>query len=323
MAQDLTADRQAALSAVKGFQIQPVKIEAMQAAQPSQQPKMSLANMAAAEDFSYLLPGSSEKHRRAPNWTDGEMKALLFVWEEFHHELKSSKRNAKVYEKMSQRFFQLTGEQRFKEEIKMKITNMSFQYRRLKATHADNGEVPDWPYYKTIENILNKPVENGRISNMEFNAAAMAGPSTSSPGDPLVLHTEDGIVDFLPEYTGSSDEMEIKQELESLSSDSELIQASSLQSSGKKRRTDKKQLHLKRKKVRLMQCMLQEQRRSSRALEEMCREVRRALHQQNLVQVQCLQMQERMMNLMERMIQLPSASSSSSSHTKPHDPANV
>lgn len=92
-------------------------------------PKISLANMAAEDSFSYLITGHSEKHRRAPNWTDGEMKALLYVWEEFHHELKSSKRNAKVYEKMSQRFFQLTGEQRFKEEIKMKITNMSFQYR--------------------------------------------------------------------------------------------------------------------------------------------------------------------------------------------------
>lgn len=87
--------------------------------------------MASEDSFSYLMPGHSEKHRRAPNWTDGEMKALLYVWEEHHNELKTSKRNAKVYEKMSQRFFQLTGEQRFKEEIKMKITNMSFQYRQV------------------------------------------------------------------------------------------------------------------------------------------------------------------------------------------------
>lgn len=87
--------------------------------------------MAVEDGFSYLMPGHSEKHRRAPNWTDGEMKALLYVWEEHHNELKTSKRNAKVYEKMSQRFFQLTGEQRFKEEIKMKITNMSFQYRQV------------------------------------------------------------------------------------------------------------------------------------------------------------------------------------------------
>lgn len=94
--------------------------------------------MATEDGFSYLLPGHNEKHRRAPNWTDGEMKALLYVWEEHHNELKMSKRNAKVYEKMSQRFFQLTGEQRFKEEIKMKITNMSFQYRQVHQIQMSN-----------------------------------------------------------------------------------------------------------------------------------------------------------------------------------------
>lgn len=55
-----------------------------------------------------------------------------------------------------------------------------------------------------------------------------------------------------------------------------------------------------------MQAMLQQHKRSSRAIEETCREVRRAMHQQNLLQVQCLQLQERMMNLLEKMIQLPS-----------------
>ncbi|XP_045921557.1 myb/SANT-like DNA-binding domain-containing protein 1 isoform X2 [Micropterus dolomieu] len=183
--------------------------------------------MATEDGFSYLLPGHNEKHRRAPNWTDGEMKALLYVWEEHHNELKMSKRNAKVYEKMSQRFFQLTGEQRFKEEIKMKITNMSFQYRRLKSAVSESGETPDWPYYKPIEKILSKPLENGRVNSVEFNASG-AGPSTSSQStDNLVPQSDEGMMGFLPEYTGSSDEMEIKQELESLSSDSEHTQGSS------------------------------------------------------------------------------------------------
>lgn len=206
--------------------------------------------MATDDSFSYLMPGHSEKHRRAPNWTDSEMKALLYVWEQYHNELKMSKRNAKVYEKMSQRFFHLTGEQRFKEEIKMKITNMSFQYRqvcqmltraaasnsrhfhnvclrfnrRLKSTVGKSGEVPDWPYYKAIEKILSKPLENGRVASVEFQASA-AGPSTSSQSNDTLV-TEEGAVGFLPEYTGSSDEMEIKQELDSLSSDSEHTQAS-------------------------------------------------------------------------------------------------
>ncbi|XP_070849598.1 myb/SANT-like DNA-binding domain-containing protein 1 [Chaetodon trifascialis] len=276
--------------------------------------------MAAEEGFSYLMPGHSEKHRRAPNWTDGEMKALLYVWEEHHNELKMSKRNAKVYEKMSQRFFQLTGEQRFKEEIKMKITNMSFQYRRLKSTVTESGETPDWPYYKPIEKILSKPLENGRVNSLEFQASA-AGPSTSSQStDNLVPLSEEGMMGFLPEYTGSSDEMEIKQELDSLSSDSEHTQGSSSHPTSARKRHANKHLSMKKKKLRVMQAMLQQQKRSSRAIEEMCREVRRAVHQQNLLQVQCLQLQDRMMNLMEKMIQPLSTTSASWGQSGVKDP---
>ncbi|XP_041821403.1 myb/SANT-like DNA-binding domain-containing protein 1 [Chelmon rostratus] len=276
--------------------------------------------MATEEGFSYLMSGHSEKHRRAPNWTDGEMKALLYVWEEHHNELKMSKRNAKVYEKMSQRFFQLTGEQRFKEEIKMKITNMSFQYRRLKSTVSDNGETPDWPYYKPIEKILSKPLENGRVNSLEFQAST-AGPSTSSQStDNLVPLSEEGMMGFLPEYTGSSDEMEIKQELDSLSSDSEHTQGSSSHPTSARKRQANKHLSIKKKKLRVMQAMLQQQKRSSRAIEEMCREVRRAVHQQNLLQVQCLQLQDRMMNLMEKMIQPPSTTSASWGQSGVKDP---
>ncbi|XP_070711174.1 myb/SANT-like DNA-binding domain-containing protein 1 [Pempheris klunzingeri] len=276
--------------------------------------------MATEDGFSYLIPGHSEKHRRAPNWTDGEMKALLYVWEEHHNELKMSKRNAKVYEKMSQRFFQLTGEQRFKEEIKMKITNMSFQYRRLKATVNESGETPDWPYFKPIEKILSRPLENGRVNSLEFQASA-AGPSTSSQStDNLVPLSEERMMGFLPEYTGSSDEMEIKQELDSLSSDSEHTQGSSSHPTSARKRHGNKHLSIKRKKLRVMQAMLQQQRRSSRAIEETCREVRRAVHQQNLIQVQCLQLQERMMNLLEKMIQPPPAASASWGQSGVKDP---
>lgn len=72
-----------------------------------------------------------------------------------------------------------------------------------------------------------------------------------------------------------------------------------------RRRNASKQLSMKKKKLRLMQAMLQQQKRSSRAIEETCREVHRALKQQSLLQLQCLQLQERMMNLLEKMIQLP------------------
>lgn len=59
---------------------------------------------------------------------------------------------------------------------------------------------------------------------------------------------------------------------------------------------------LQRKKLRVLEAMLDEQRKLSRAVEETCREVRRVLDQQNLLQVQSLQLQERMMSLLERLI---------------------
>ncbi|XP_077445714.1 myb/SANT-like DNA-binding domain-containing protein 1 [Stigmatopora argus] len=269
---------------------------------------------AVGDDFSYLVaPSQGEKHRRAPNWTDGEMKALLYVWEENHNELKTSKRNAKVYERMSQRFFQLTGEQRFKEEIKMKITNMSFQYRRLKSVVVESGEAPDWPYYKFIEKILAKPPEAaaagpglGPGSWAEPRPACGAGtssrPAVTEPSAP----SDEAPAGFLPEYTGSSDEMEIKQESDSGSSDSEPTPGSGCHEVPRKPKRSRRVPSSKRRKLQLMQAMLRQQKRSNRAVEDTCREVRRALHQQNLLQVQCMQMQERMMNLLGKMI-LPSS----------------
>lgn len=85
--------------------------------------------MAAAEVPGYLVSPQTEKHRRARNWTDAEMRGLMLVWEEFFEELKQTKRNAKVYEKMASKLLEMTGERRLGEEIKIKITNMTFQYR--------------------------------------------------------------------------------------------------------------------------------------------------------------------------------------------------
>lgn len=65
----------------------------------------------------------------------------------------------------------------------------------------------------------------------------------------------------------------------------------------------------RKRKLRLLEAMLEEQRRlsravedTSRAVEDTCREVRRVLDQQHLLQVQGLQLQERMMSLLEKII---------------------
>ena len=104
------------------------------------------SGMAAAEGPGYLVSPQAEKHRRARNWTDTEMRGLMLVWEEFFDELKQTKRNAKVYEKMASKLFEMTGERRLGEEIKIKITNMTFQYRWASAQcgpHQD-GRARAW-----------------------------------------------------------------------------------------------------------------------------------------------------------------------------------
>lgn len=101
--------------------------------------------MAAAEVPGYLVSPQTEKHRRARNWTDAEMRGLMLVWEEFFDELKQTKRNAKVYEKMASKLLEMTGERRLGEEIKIKITNMTFQYRWAPRAARPRAPAPRAP----------------------------------------------------------------------------------------------------------------------------------------------------------------------------------
>ncbi|XP_061109210.1 myb/SANT-like DNA-binding domain-containing protein 1 [Conger conger] len=257
--------------------------------------------MAADESFSYIVPGQSEKHRRARNWTDGEMKGLVYVWEEYVTELKKAKRNAKIYEKMAKRFFDLTGEHRHREEIKMKITNMTFQYRQMKCLSSAGAPLPEWPFFKAIDKILSKAPDPGRQLGLEL---PQSGPSTShteaSPSLPATSPTG-----LLPEYTGSSDEQERQDEAEGSETSGSLHSQESRSQPVPLKRRKVQRCGLKKKKLKIMEAMLQEQRKVSRAVEETCREVRRVMHQQNFLQVQSLQLQERMMNLLEKMISPP------------------
>ncbi|XP_068123319.1 myb/SANT-like DNA-binding domain-containing protein 1 [Hyperolius riggenbachi] len=249
--------------------------------------------MAAAEMPAYLLSSQSEKHRRARNWTDAEMRGLMLVWEEFFEELKQTKRNAKVYERMANKLFEMTGEHRHGEEIKIKITNMTFQYRKLKCLTDGESVPPDWPYFKTIDRILSKLPEptDGKLQPGPSTSQTEASQSPSAKSTPL----------YLP-YNQFSYEEGCFQEDNSESSTTSLH---SYKLRTGERTLKKRKMHnsnFQKRKLRLMENMLEEQRRLSRAMEETCREVRRILDQQNIIQVQSLQLQERMMNLLEKMV---------------------
>ncbi|XP_076145787.1 myb/SANT-like DNA-binding domain-containing protein 1 [Alosa pseudoharengus] len=259
--------------------------------------------MASDDGVSYIVPGGfGEKHRRARNWTDSEMKALIYVWEEFYGALKGSKRNAKIYEKMGNRLYEITGEHRHREEIKMKITNMSFQYRKLKHTTNGVGS-SDWPYYKMIERILSKPPGCGKDEPLDPH---QAGPSSENPEVSVPVPGASPVHGFIPEYTGSSDEKDLIDDEELSDSSMSLHSADSRSHSfpAKRRRVPQPSPSpsLRKRKVRVLEAMLQEQRKMRRAMEETCREVRRVVQQQNLLQVQSQQLQERMMNLLEKMV---------------------
>lgn len=82
-----------------------------------------------------------------------------------------------------------------------------FVIRKLKHTGSGGG-MPDWPYYKSIERILSKIPEQTHMSPLE---AQITGASTSQP-EPSVPQVETPVMGFLPEYTGSSEEREVKEE---------------------------------------------------------------------------------------------------------------
>ncbi|XP_040148711.1 myb/SANT-like DNA-binding domain-containing protein 1 isoform X1 [Ictidomys tridecemlineatus] len=253
------------------------------------------SSMAAAEVPGYLVSPQTEKHRRARNWTDAEMRGLMLVWEEFFEELKQTKRNAKVYEKMASKLFEMTGERRLGEEIKIKITNMTFQYRKLKCMTDSESVPPDWPYYLAIDRILAKVPESceGKLPDGQ-----QPGPSTSQTEASLSPSAKSTPL-YLP-YTQCSYEGRFEDDGSDSSSSLLSLKFRSEERPVKKRKVQS--CHLQKKKLRLLEAMLEEQRRLSRAMEETCREVRRVLDQQNILQVQSLQLQERMMSLLEKII---------------------
>ncbi|XP_005998247.2 myb/SANT-like DNA-binding domain-containing protein 1 [Latimeria chalumnae] len=254
--------------------------------------------MAAPESYSSIVSSQTEKHRRARNWTDAEMRGLMHVWEEFVGELKKTKRNAKIYEKMAKKFFELTGEHRHREEIKMKITNMTFQYRKLKCMNGSGVASLDWPYYLAIDNILSKLPENSEVKVYETH---QPGPSTSQT-EVSASPSAKSPTAYLPDYLippGRS--CGYYEDDYSETSSSVLSQESRTEQRPVKRRKIQSS-NFQKKKLRVLEAMLTEQVKVRKAVEETCREVRRILDQQNFLQVQSLQLQDRMMNLLEKMI---------------------
>lgn len=85
--------------------------------------------MAACNSGSSSSAAQIDKPKRSSNWTEVETSVLIRIWNEYLSDLRTAKRNAKVYEKIAEEFFEATGVNRDKDQIRTKVTNLTFQYR--------------------------------------------------------------------------------------------------------------------------------------------------------------------------------------------------
>uniref|UniRef100_A0A4W3I5J9 Myb/SANT DNA binding domain containing 1 n=1 Tax=Callorhinchus milii TaxID=7868 RepID=A0A4W3I5J9_CALMI len=249
--------------------------------------------MAAGNSGSSSSAAFLDKAKRSSNWTEVETRALIRIWEEYLSDLRTAKRNAKVYERIAEEFFEATGKNRDKDQIRTKVTNLTFQYRKLKATCATSTSY--WPYYEALHRMLSQFPGHDETNTTEdlpelLSTTRSEAPSPSPP-PPLEQPTFSSTSDILLS--------------EASSYESNLMENSSSfhcsQAQPRKRKKVSK-VDLDKKRLRLMETMLEEQKKISAAVEETKREVRRILNQQTFLQNQSVQLQRHMVHLLETLV---------------------
>ncbi|XP_065442086.1 uncharacterized protein LOC135981788 [Chrysemys picta bellii] len=129
-----------------------------------------------------VMAVQSVNRKRAPAWTDREVLDLIAVWgdESVLSELRSKRRNAKIYEKISKDMAE-RGYSRDATQCRVKIKELRQGYQKTKEANGRSGSHPQISrFYEALHSIL--------------GAAA-----TTTP--PVTVDSEDGIVST----AGSSD----------------------------------------------------------------------------------------------------------------------
>ncbi|XP_065423808.1 uncharacterized protein LOC135975695 [Chrysemys picta bellii] len=117
----------------------------------------------------------SQNRKRAPAWTDREVLDLIAVWgdESVLSELRSKRRNAKIYEKISKAMTE-RGYSRDAMQCHVKIKELRQGYQKTKEANGHSGSQPQTcRFYEALHSIL--------------GAAATTIP-------PLTVDSEDGIL---------------------------------------------------------------------------------------------------------------------------------
>ncbi|KAH1167820.1 hypothetical protein KIL84_003303 [Mauremys mutica] len=127
--------------------------------------------------------GQSQNRKRSPAWTDREVMDLIAVWgeESVLSELRSSKRNAKTFEKVSKAMKE-KGYSRDAMQCRVKVKDLRQGYQKVRAANGRSGAQPQTcRFYEALHAIL-------------------GGSATTVP--PVTVDSEDGIV-----YRDSSSSM--------------------------------------------------------------------------------------------------------------------
>ncbi|KAM9120392.1 myb/SANT-like DNA-binding domain-containing protein 7 [Pangshura tecta] len=98
----------------------------------------------------------SQNRKRAPAWTDRKVLDLIAVWgdESVLSELRSKKRNAKIYEKISKAMTD-RGYSRDATQCRVKIKELRQGYHNPKAENGCSGSQPQTcRFYKALHSIL-------------------------------------------------------------------------------------------------------------------------------------------------------------------------
>ncbi|XP_038642016.1 myb/SANT-like DNA-binding domain-containing protein 1 [Scyliorhinus canicula] len=242
------------------------------------------------------LAAQIDKPKRSSNWTEVETSALIRIWNEYLSDLRTAKRNAKVYEKIAEEFFEATGISRDKDQIRTKVTNLTFQYRKLKATCGSVASSSYWPYYEAIHSMLAQFPGQDEISISESGLQIPSVSKSEAPSPPPKPTSLPNVSDDILISEGSSCESDLIENSSSFHSSQLRYGPPPI----KKRKTSNAELHKKR--IKLMESMLEEQKKISAAVEETNREVQRILDQQTLLLNQSLQLQKHMLHLLEKVV---------------------
>uniref|UniRef100_A0A8C3FI85 Myb/SANT-like DNA-binding domain-containing protein n=1 Tax=Chrysemys picta bellii TaxID=8478 RepID=A0A8C3FI85_CHRPI len=125
----------------------------------------SSAALATMQSSPAEMAMQSQNRKRAPAWTDQEVLDLIAVWgdESVLSELRSKRRNAKIYEKISKAMTE-RGYSRDATQCRVKIKELRQGYQKTKEANGRSGSQPQTSLLEVIGKPLHEvPWQSGHV----------------------------------------------------------------------------------------------------------------------------------------------------------------